>query len=1239
VARNLGIFMLILVLGAGLGISTYIVLELGGMETVSSYLTDMVYINAEEKNAVQQSADVNAFTEKGIDYGEGKHTINVKEDIMPAISRAIHTMLEIPSRIAFGITDDYYSSNITLIWASEQTIGSVGTDYYEPLFYMEKFAVYSPQLGVIDSYQMEVMQNFTPSASESKSNPLGADTSGIVRNSQLQIKRRLVMQPGETDNFKLIYTLKNLGGPYFKDKTKLAYINVGTEMLAPAFADIDGDGDLDMLVGDAWGRVYYYKNTGNRTDFNFILDDSPVNSSDSNLFSGVSVTGCNIMGCSISPTFADLDDDGDYDLVLARADNYYLKYYQNTGTSTNPLWQEGGLFYFLNGTYTYDTDFADFDNDGDLDMIAVQSSRSLSYYENIGSASAPTWSLAWNYTFDAFSEARGAEATDFDGDGDYDVLVGDRGYASPTLGVKLFENTGTASSPSFKLNNNFTIDPGAIMPAGTGSTHGFSYIENFGMGAADLDGDGDDDLVLGNSNGTLTYYEKKYDKIEDLYFYEIPFMDIYDASYNGTVSYDKATDSFIVSLSNPDSTLVIYGDKASSKHGIQGNRWLHPWAWHMYGDPCLESYPLGEDLYWTDGELNGLDRYTTGAGESYSCNSNSYNTSQQVAPVLGFSIGDLDVGEEKEITITYRFALGKGARTDPDLSIENIGFLGDNVSFDVVNTGVEAATPMVKLVEYSDGEVVKSTEMTLNSGVKDRLTVNVAFKVDNKHTVAVIADPLNKIVETDENNNMLEKQRKKYNVYLDISMGSLNDAFKEYLLSKLVNYNVVNDLSSADYVIYIGGEAYNNETLDKGFGIDGYAKWYSKKGFYPYNGFVNVLDDRVFVRGVNVDGVIAALKYVDWASLSNSKHYVDKDDKLGLQVFDFFRTTENQPNIYKENAAFKNIVRQALFGKYVETNETVKTLQGVELRLKHLGNKNSALLKQYLNVSSYPVVMAAGLWGDITGWQSLGQELADDGRDVWLAEITGGPNTECDSCADYTYQDLIDYHIPAIVGGVVEYSNSSRIQWVGHSNGGRSALDFLSAHSATGMNPAGLYWDGDSYEYDSFGANVVETYVGVGVPGAFEGDSPFSRCMKAHGDEMISKIPANQTHLSQQDLGRRLISEWPLDPYCVGIGLGMRSEDKISMSLTKQYHNWINNTGDTQPGSGISGLNTAKIIYGTLDLDSTTESDLIVPVVDDLAIYNNINAGNKYLNDSHVMHQDMINDPEVKYFIKEVITK
>ena len=1229
--RSIGVFALVLVIFVSLSTLSYVVFELGNFNSATSYLSNTFFIE-EKKAEMKESSAV--YLEKDIHGSEGAvHRVEIKrkESFVSKIIDVVNKILEFPSNLPFynSVQDDYYSSEIC-VSAGEQSMGySSANFFYAPAIAEEKFAVYSPQLGVIDSKRMEVVHNFTKTASNDFSNPLGADTYGILRNSQLQMKRRLIMDPGETDNFRFIYTITNIGGPFLRDKTKLSDFSIKNTLLAPSFADLDGDGDLDMLVGEQYGKVFYFENAGNADNPDFRPVNNAVNSSFSNV--KVHYYRSNMWSYMASPSFADLDGDGDYDLILGNKQEY-LGYYENVGNRNVPVWQEGSMFYFLNRTYVSDAAFADLDDDGDLDMV-IANSTNIVLYENIGDRTNAVWDFWSSYNLIPNKRYTSVEIVDIDGDNDYDILVG--GDISNLNGqIHLIENIGSISSPSFRYNNNFTIDHGDML--GYDDLHA---SENYGFGMGDLDGDGDHDLVFGNENGTLTYYERDSGKVlNDLYFYEIPLIDFIDTAYNGSIYYDYSTDSFTVEWTKtgyPKSSIMIYSDMQSVKHGIESVKWYYPSMWR-YGNGCTsQRYDNSEDMYWTDGELNNMDNYAVygASGEIYTCSMIDYNTSWKKSPVLGFYIGDLGVGESKDIEITYKYSVGSGSRRNPDLSVEDIRFIGGNVSFDVANSGVSAET-YVRLAEVEDGEIVKDKDIFVSVKEGNKTEVNTLFDVKAGNNLVVVADPDNLVKEDDENNNIAEKTRRKYNVYVEVDMGGLNNVFEEFAYSKLSDYNIVPE-ANADYKIFVGGERFNNESLQDGWGMQGYAKWYSKKGFYPYNGFVNKIDDKIIVRGVNVDGVVAALKYVDWNSLERSKHYVDADDVKGLEVFDFFRLDENKPYIYTDTDEFRAIVHDALFGRYVEENLSVRTLQGVELRLRKVGSRESDLLREYKGLSNHSVILAGGLWSDIDAWKELGQELADNGRDVYLAEITGGPKTECDVCNDYTYQEIVDYHVPAIVGGVIQYSGSNNVQWVGHSNGGRSGLDFISAHSS-GMSPAGQYWDGDSYEFDSFGANAVSTYVGVGVPGAFAADSPFSRCMKAHGEEMLSNISADQYHLSQKELGRRLLLQWPTDPYCLVIAKGLNSNNKISMKLTKQYYNWINSSSDVQPGAGVS-VDKAKIIYGTRDWTTITDSDLVVPVADDIAIYNNINAVDKYLNESAVMHHEMNDHPKVKDMIIDVI--
>ena len=100
-----------------------------------------------------------------------------------------------------------------------------------------------------------------------------------------------------------------------------------------------------------------------------LLEDStaaPTQPDLANPLSGVDV------GSYSTPTFADLDADGDLDATIGR-DVGTIAYYKNTGTATNPAFtQQAGTFNPFNsvdlGDYS-NPSFADLDADGDLDAV------------------------------------------------------------------------------------------------------------------------------------------------------------------------------------------------------------------------------------------------------------------------------------------------------------------------------------------------------------------------------------------------------------------------------------------------------------------------------------------------------------------------------------------------------------------------------------------------------------------------------------------------------------------------------------------------------------------------------------------------------------------------------------------------------------------------------------------------------------------------------------------------------
>ncbi|MBC1242193.1 FG-GAP-like repeat-containing protein, partial [Nostoc sp. 2RC] len=150
-------------------------------------------------------------------------------------------------------------------------------------------------------------------------------------------------------------------------------INVGTYS-TPTFADIDGDGDLDAIVGGGYGTVFYYKNTGSATNPVYTEQTGSNNPFDDIFVVIVS-----------TPTLADLDGDGDLDAIVGGGYGTLL-YYQNTGSATNPVYtlqtDTANPFNGISvGNFSAPT-FADLDGDGDLDAIVGAYDGTLRYYKN-----------------------------------------------------------------------------------------------------------------------------------------------------------------------------------------------------------------------------------------------------------------------------------------------------------------------------------------------------------------------------------------------------------------------------------------------------------------------------------------------------------------------------------------------------------------------------------------------------------------------------------------------------------------------------------------------------------------------------------------------------------------------------------------------------------------------------------------------------------------------------------------
>jgi FG-GAP-like repeat/Putative metal-binding motif len=192
---------------------------------------------------------------------------------------------------------------------------------------------------------------------------------------------------------------ENVGGGVFGTEQVIGSGGFAHSVYA---TDLDGDGDADVLAAKESDGVVWYENLGGRTF-----------SSGQTFY----VTG----GDSTSAYAKDLDGDGDADILWISSSYGYgaqVEWAENLG---------GGVFSASVGFYTCNgaasVHAADLDGDGDADvLLACNWDTEVVWYENLGGG---VFGALQDIT-DAANSPESVYATDLDGDGDLDVLSGSR---------------------------------------------------------------------------------------------------------------------------------------------------------------------------------------------------------------------------------------------------------------------------------------------------------------------------------------------------------------------------------------------------------------------------------------------------------------------------------------------------------------------------------------------------------------------------------------------------------------------------------------------------------------------------------------------------------------------------------------------------------------------------------------------------------------------------------------------
>ena len=116
--------------------------------------------------------------------------------------------------------------------------------------------------------------------------------------------------------------------------------------LAPRteLVDLDGDGDLDLVAGEKYGTLVYFKNDGTATTPNYVLTQGGENPLD-----GIDIAAdSEYDNGRAAPAFADLDNDGDLEIVIGHQDGHFLYYDATMPTSIPNNFKKGGLSLYPN---------------------------------------------------------------------------------------------------------------------------------------------------------------------------------------------------------------------------------------------------------------------------------------------------------------------------------------------------------------------------------------------------------------------------------------------------------------------------------------------------------------------------------------------------------------------------------------------------------------------------------------------------------------------------------------------------------------------------------------------------------------------------------------------------------------------------------------------------------------------------------------------------------------------------
>ncbi len=297
-----------------------------------------------------------------------------------------------------------------------------------------------------------------------------------------------------------------------------------------AFFDADGDGDLDLVMShrgnfretkNTVDRLVLFERKGSGSSVHFVLKNEDY----------LDLAKDSLQG--LHPAFGDLNADGKPDLLLGVRDGS-IRYYNNTGTLAAPAFtlQNDTLGSIDAGSFSTPA-LVDMDNDKDLDLLVGHNGGTIKYYVNQGDSLTPNFlktsltdslgrilvnNFYWQYEYDqvTFEIIDSSRLFEFEGFSvPYVADMDNDGNPELLVGSKKGE-VNIYQMLKNTPGDSFPEYKDYLVWPRTGRKGSFYFGARTTPAATDVNGDGKPELFVGNSRGGIHFLASVQGKLDSL---------------------------------------------------------------------------------------------------------------------------------------------------------------------------------------------------------------------------------------------------------------------------------------------------------------------------------------------------------------------------------------------------------------------------------------------------------------------------------------------------------------------------------------------------------------------------------------------------------------------------------------------------------------------------------------------------------------------------------------------------